>query len=75
MESICTHLDGIEEEHQVRLKNEIDQVHKEFQTQLVDIRSENDAKINDLTKEIRELKLSLETETAVCIFLIKFKFI
>ena len=58
----------------MRLKNEIDQFHKEFQIQLANIRSENDAKIDGLTKEICKLKLSLEIETSVYIYLIKFKF-
>jgi hypothetical protein len=68
IESVYTHLEGIEEDHQVQLKNELDQVHNEFQTQLAIIWSENDAKINDLMKEIRVLKRSFEAETTVDIF-------
>jgi gas vesicle protein len=70
MQSLSTDLDGIEKEHKVQLKNGVDQVHKEFQAQLASIRSENDAKVNDLMKEIHNLKQSLITETTVHMILI-----
>ena len=68
IQSVCTHLDSVEEQHQVQLKNELDQVHNEYQTQLASIRSQNDAKISDLMKKIHNLKRSLEIQTAVRIF-------
>jgi len=37
IQSVYTDLDSVEEEHQVRLKNELDRVYNDFQTQLANI--------------------------------------
>jgi len=59
------YIEGLKEEHQKRLKEEIDRMQNVFSNDLAKIRSQNEENISDLMKEINTLKSTLAKESMV----------